>query len=154
MRYRVEVVALFWALTIPPIAVLLYVFGNQYINYFSVVVLSATMIVPFYAYSKDVDVREKIKSFEDNRLFFFNGNSFNSKNGKILIIAILLSNVVFAILNSYLVMGKIKNQNDIGVENVIGKYNFNNYNSIWWIFHSRNTNIYARSHLRHEKTIK
>lgn len=123
MKYRIEMVILFLTVTNTLVWGLLFIYGTNNINIFSIIALIASVIISFLVYDKNEDKKHKpdeptpknpihsILSYTDTRL--------TKIRHKYLILSILFSNVLFAILNSYLIMNKINIRSDENAESII-----------------------------------
>jgi len=123
MKYRIEMVILFLALTNSTIWSLLFIYGNTNINIFSIIALITSVTISFFVYDKYEDKKHKINVPPPKNLISsilsYTDMSLSKIRHKYLILAILVSNVLFAILNSYLIMNKINTTSDENVESVI-----------------------------------
>ena len=118
-----EILSLYLVLTNVIIWVLLYVYGNENINLFSILALLIAAIIPYFVIQKQEEIKHKLVEPKKKTLLqslaYYTDHDLGKKNNRYLIILILVLNVALAILNSYIVMDKIYADNNQNIESVL-----------------------------------
>lgn len=122
MKYKISISLLFFLIYNSIMWMLLFIFGNNNINIFSIVSLIFVLLMLFVVDDKnDYIIQNKNNNPHKiiHLILSYSDRYLNETKYKYYILAILVLNVLLAVANSYIIMNKIKTDGDINIENII-----------------------------------